>query len=523
MRQRIVRAVKRPEFWLVCLFCWVLFSAGRSVGTPWARAALTEALRWDAGIGLALVIGTWLRRTQAAAQGVVVLAGLLALLGAWRGLQPERGGLTGPYQEHQLYGSVLLILLPLCVSVALASRDSLWRMGAVAASGAGFFCLLFSQSRSAWAGAFIAALVLGGLWSGQNLRDSQDRRMGIASAAVLLGGVLLLWLLTTPTNLRIPLTARVGTLSTLPADDSWQERTALWQGALRLAASHPLYGVGLGRYPSMQWEWTGKGRRLTPLDRPSLSEEAHEFYLQTAAEIGVIGLGLYGMALLTFVFQSIARLRQKPSPHRRDALIIAAFSMLAGQSVDALASPSWQFAEASLFFWALLGLGIASLSCRRAEADAVPASVLPKRIGHYALSGVVAVAITANVLPIGLLTPVEAYTPPTGTTFKSAVITGSTQNAKVGDVVSFKMIATYTDAQHTYTPNVSNEGTTAFVATISPGVTSYGTFTQDAANQRVLYTVPAGVNGKTLTISGHFQNGFITTQTTQTAALIISP
>ncbi len=85
------------------------------------------------------------------------------------------------------------------------------------------------------------------------------------------------WLLTAPANLSTPLTARVGTLSTLGADPSWQERLTLWRGAERLVAAHPLYGIGLGRYPGVQWTWTHAGNPLEPTDRPTLSEEAHDF------------------------------------------------------------------------------------------------------------------------------------------------------------------------------------------------------------------------------------------------------
>jgi len=161
MRQRIVVVATRPEFWLLGLLGWLLLSAGRSLGTPWARVALTEGLRWSAGIGLALALGSSLRRTKPAARFVVALAGAIALLGIANGLQPGGGGLTGPYQDHQLYGSVLLLLLPPVVAVALTARDPRWRLGGVAASGMGALCLALSQTRSAWAGALAAALVFG--------------------------------------------------------------------------------------------------------------------------------------------------------------------------------------------------------------------------------------------------------------------------------------------------------------------------------------------------------------------------
>lgn len=507
MRQRIVTAAARPEFWLLGLLAWLLLSAGRSLGTPWERAALTEALRWGGGIGMALALGAFLRHTRHAARIVVMLAGVVALLGIADGPHPEAGGLIGPYTDHQLYGSVLLILLPPTVAAALAAREGRWRLGAVAAAGGGALCLALSQTRSAWAGASVAALVFGLLWL---LRPGRRRRRGrgiLMVAAALAGAVLAVWLLLAPPDLRAPLAARAGTLSRLGMDGSWQSRITVWRGAGRLAVAHPLCGIGLGRYPGAQWAWTQVGRPLTPSERPSLSEEAHDFYLQTAAETGLVGLGLYIAALVAFALQGLRRLRQK-SRHRtpfQDALVIASLSLVAGQAVDALASPSWQFAEVSLPFWALLGVGMAAMRGGEPEAAPARASSPLRRAGRFALSGGAAVALAANVLPLGLLTPVEAYTPPPESVFKGAVITGSTQNASVGDIVYYQMTATYTKGSTTYTPNVSNESTTHFFAAIA--TSTYGTFSSDGANQRVSYTVPTSVRGKTLAITGNFNNG----------------
>ena len=520
MRKRIIAVIMRPEFWLYALLFWTLLSAGRSTGTPWARAALTEALRWSAGIGLALALGMWVRGTKVAARCAVVIVGALAMLGLWGGLQPGYGGLTGPYREHQLYGSVLLVLLPVCVAAALSSHTAPWRLGAIAAVGAGLFCLFLSQTRSAWAGAFVAAVVFGGLWlSGSVLSRHQRRTWGL-SAAALFGGLLLFWLLLTPPNLRVPLATRVGTLSALQTDDSWQERLALWHGTSRLVASHPFFGIGLGRYPGAQQAWTGSGRPLTPSERPSLSEEAHDFYLQTASEIGVVGLGLYGAALAAFIIQALQRLRQRQPRQSQDVLVIAALSMLAGQAVDAIASPSWQFAEASLFFWALLGLGLAAV--RRQESERKPEIVtaskvmLPRRLGQWALSGLAAVALTANVLPIGLLTPVEAYTIPTGFSYYGYTLTPTsptTVSLALGNTVTFTLKCLYknnTNPSDIRSQDVSNEGpiapTGTYFTVSGTSHTSTTTFFGSTSATRNTLTIDSRDLNKPLTCQAHFSN-----------------
>ena len=441
-------------------------------------AAGTEALRWTAGIGLALALGWGLRRTEMAGQFAVLLLGAMALIGILGG-GPAQGDLTGPYRDHQLYGSVLLLLLPFNASITLSAKSPSWRWGALAALTAGTLCLFLSETRGAWFGLAAAGLVFGGLrWkllSQQklSLKAVLEQRAALVPPAVLLLGLLFglfsIWLLSSPPDQKAALLARAGTLLALGHDGSWQTRLQLWRGTAHLVAAHPLAGIGLGRYPGAEWRWTHAGGVLMPSEHPSLTNEAHSFYGQTAAEIGLPGLGLYLAALAAFTVQALRRLT--PSQRRRrhpfggqQALLIAAVSALAGQSVDAIASPSWQFPEASLLFWAALGLGMASLRRETAPADApLPAPL--RRAGRWALSGGLAVALAAQILPMGLLlTPVEAYTEPGTWTLVSTTTTLISPTGPVtpGTTLTFQVLANYKNAagQPVQLDVTSDSGTT---------------------------------------------------------------
>ncbi len=460
--QKISCLGSRPEFWLVTLLLWALVSACRSIGTPWAAAAETEALRWTAGIGLALALGWGLRRTEMAGQFTVLLLGAMAGIGILGGGSVQ-GALTGPYRDHQLYGSVLLLLVPFNAGVALAAKSPSWRWGALAALTAGTLCLFLSETRGTWFGLAAAGLVFGGLrWKLLRQQKTtlkallQQRAALVPPAVLLLGllfGLLSIWLLSSPPDQKAALLARAGTLFALSRDGSWQTRLLLWRGTAHLVAAHPLFGIGLGRYPGAEWRWTHTGGVLMPSEHPSLTNEAHSFYGQTAAEIGLPGLALYLAALAALTALALRRLT--PSRRRRHSfggqqmLLIAAVSALAGQSVDALASPSWQFPEASLLFWAVLGLGLASL-----QRDAVPAADTPlpaplRRAGRWAFSGGLTVALAAQILPMGLLlTPVEAYTEPGNWTLVSTTTTLVSPKGAVtpGTTLSFQVLANYKNA-----------------------------------------------------------------------------
>jgi len=503
--QIIVGLCSRPESWLAALLLWTLGSAGRSVGTPWAAAAGTELLRWAAGIGLALTLGGLLRRTEIAGQALVSLTGVMALLGILGGTSAA-GDLLGPYRDHQLYGSVLLLLLPFCAAAGLSAKSAPWRWGALAALTAGTLCLFLSETRSAWIGFGVSVLVFGALFlrqlSPRPLLDFLPKRTVFIPLVLLGCGLAGVWLVTSPETQQAALSSRAATLGTLGHDESWQSRLALWRGTARLVAAQPALGVGLGRYPSAEWAWTHTGGLLAPAERPSLTNEAHSFYGQTAAEMGLVGLSLYLAALVAFAGQAGRRLRES---HRRRssvsgqaALVIALLSALAGQSADAVASPSWQFPEVSLLFWAVLGVGLASLKRDMALPELAPVPYRLQRAGRWALSGGLAVALAAQLLPFGLLTPVEAYSVPAGYTLLSSNLTllsssklSSTGTTIAGSILTFKVTATYqTTTGGTVTYDVTADSKTVFSGILTNGATVASPLTGKFPSG--VYTVPTG-------------------------------
>ena len=525
MRQRIVtRKIAalgcHPEFWLICLFAWLLASAFRSLGTPWAEAARTEMLRWGIGIGLALALSAALHRTGTAARWLMLAAGGLVFCGIWDGLRQDRGGLVGPYQDHQLYGSALLVLLPVSAALALTEHQTRWRLAAQAVTGAGILCLILSHARSAWCGLLAAALVFGWLWLKRSQSPHTSWRLPTSCFAALLLGLIGFWTQSAPAEIRVPLEARAATLSHLRSDWSWQERLCTWRGAAKMIISSPVIGNGLGRYPGAQALWTYQGRLLRPALRPSLSEEAHNLYLQTAAETGLIGLALYMAVLTAFAGQSLKRLALKrwQRPGRRDGLVLAILSMVAGQSVDALASPSWQFPEVSLLFWAIMGIGLAVL--RRPETKVVRVGTpRPRnRAAKTVAAGIAAVLLASQVVPAGLMTPVEAYASPSGWTVRTPPTLSVTANSvSSGQTVTYTLIAHYYDGSHTpIDVDVSTDSKTTYTALVK----SNSKINYNANFTGNVFTAPVVTSQTLLTVSAYYYDTRISSVLKQNAAIL---
>ncbi|HLW52693.1 MAG TPA: O-antigen ligase family protein [Candidatus Angelobacter sp.] len=135
------------------------------------------------------------------------------------------------------------------------------------------------------------------------------------------------------------------------ADDlSFDTRLALWGAAGALFLEHPVAGAGFGTYRfAMQQYLPGVRDQL----------DAHNLYLQTLAETGIIGFLVFFLTISVF-FRGSFRLIKHADPLLRTigfAVCAAIGATLVHGLVDYLFITSPQFGN---LFWLLLGLGVAA-------------------------------------------------------------------------------------------------------------------------------------------------------------------
>jgi O-antigen ligase len=167
--------------------------------------------------------------------------------------------------------------------------------------------------------------------------------------------------------------SRASTLLRLSNDESVRTRRQdYWAGAAKMIVARPWTGWGVGQYPLYQHDFTGQGRSAEDLAtlnaRIDLAEQAHNLYLQRAAELGLPGLVLLVIVIVTFLFQAVSRVGNM-DPSMRRSLLIACIGSTVAFAIDAISNPSWQFAQISLFLWLMLGAGVACLRPRHKQGD----------------------------------------------------------------------------------------------------------------------------------------------------------
>lgn len=352
--------------------------AGRAVaaGGFGSAAELLEALAGPA-VGLALLASrdAGLARRLTVVHGMALsLVAVLALaqFAGWRGGTGTRefsGGAPVSTLGNPLFlgtatsAAVLMLLASWLGSNGRAARLASFALFAVTAA------LAASQARGAWLGTVVgvAGLFVHPAWRTAARAPSGRRKLSVAAATVTILG--LAWSTHGPWN---PAGASLaGHAAGAARADQWRGRLLLWESTAGMVRRSPLLGWGpraVGRHLT-----EFQGRLLATPRYGNLpyrsTAHSHSDWLQAAAELGIVGLGLVvwtGVASL-----APAARRSSPDPYRH----VAACAVLAW-TVDAWINGPLHLAPSAQLVWVWLGLAAGGSS---AGPSPTPLSRRPAR------------------------------------------------------------------------------------------------------------------------------------------------
>lgn len=375
LRREKVQAFIRtgPNVPVVALTIWSLIR-----GYPLTVYGVQGVLQLAAGILLYFIVGYQFRQSKHLSMLVDVLmflaVALTCAVAAQYLITPEARG-TALFGNQQPLGSMLMILLPVVASVAIADKSANRQILAQAATVLILGSLLLAQTRSAWLGAALG-LVIVGIFAvstavANRKLDAKGNR-GYSKHKLVFPAILVVVALgfgAAVVSQNSSIVERGATLSKIKNIKSFQARVNLWNGAWAMIKERPVLGWGTGMYPVHQYKFTGSGQPITNTSgEVSLASQAHNFYLQTGAEIGLPGLVLWLIVLLTFIATASMRIPKMDGGIRR-TLLIASVGSVVAFSVDALSSPSWQFGQISIFLWLIMGIGISCMRPKTAKYE----------------------------------------------------------------------------------------------------------------------------------------------------------
>jgi len=292
--------------------------------------SLKEVLKWLEVLGIYLfVVNVIGRREAKVIVLLILLAGISqALLGIYQffGRVGPEGFLLfdrfirahGTFEQPNPYGGYLGLVLPLAYSLLIASvichrldinkiqdagyktQNCILRPTSSARSwpfaflsyGVAFtvitMALIMTWSRGAWLG-FIAAFIVMNVVRSRRAAALFALALILLSFVILMGGLQLLPEAITQRFLDfLPFLGGVDihTTEVTPANFAVIERLAHWQAGWDMFSEHPWLGVGIGNYEPVYPAYA-----LPRWDEPL--GHAHNYYLNIAAEAGLVGLSAY--------------------------------------------------------------------------------------------------------------------------------------------------------------------------------------------------------------------------------------
>ncbi len=142
--------------------------------------------------------------------------------------------------------------------------------------------------------------------------------------------------------------------------------------ALRMWAARPVFGVGIGEFyllsrrfmaPELGWRYA--------------FENAHNYFLQIAAELGIVGLALF-VWVLSAAWRQIWNTQS-----RRDPVVIGATAGLAAFLITCLTGHPVLVREVAYPFWMTLGLAVALADPHRQPIEETGATLSARSFAQY--------------------------------------------------------------------------------------------------------------------------------------------
>ena len=318
--------------------------------TAYRHDTLSQAILYCAYGMLCFLVTQSLRRASQARNIAVILAVFGFAIAAFALLQgvapngklywvrvPQLGGkIYGPYVNHNHYAGLmeLLVPIPLVIAVSRLAADKL-RLAAGIAAAIMAGTVFLSGSRGGMISVFCELAVLAIIL----LRRQRTVRvaMGLAAFAVVLTS-LLVWLGGKE------LSSKVGSISTEARGEiSGGMRLTIDKDGMRMVASRPVLGWGLGAFPVVYPHFRSFYTNF-------FVNEAHNDYVQLAAEMGILGFGTM-LWFLAIVFRQARRKLAKWTTDISGAATMACILGVIGILLHSLVDFNLQIpANAALFY-----------------------------------------------------------------------------------------------------------------------------------------------------------------------------
>lgn len=221
----------------------------------------------------------------------------------------DNARVSGPLSDPNFYGQMLMMVLPLAAYRAFAERRQIPRLIGMAAALLILGAVIFTYSR----GAFLALGVV-------TLLIIYERRYKIINFLFIgFVAVSIIMPLLPPGYIDRILTLGdilPGSGDAAINEDSFRGRASEFIIGVQMFLDYPILGVGKGNYQALYIEYSSR----LGLDSRLEARQAHNIYLETLAETGILGFGTFMIMLITMLATVLRAMGQFRALARPDLL-----------------------------------------------------------------------------------------------------------------------------------------------------------------------------------------------------------
>ena len=290
-RGTLKRLLTEPAAFLMMLyFGWACFGIPFAL---WRGGALHELQRLYPAILLMLAIlicpRSWDNFDRVMSGYVLAVAAFAAALVInGRTIEDDRMEISFTLDANDA-AAMFAMVFPIALAMATRKGPILRRVTSFVAAGICLYGVVKTGSRGGTLAVLVAGLVF-------VLGQQGLRRIGLLFATVVIAGGA--WTFG-PAKFRERFTSFASGEQDYNFTD-YGGRVAIWRRALRYWSQNPIVGVGIGGFPvaegySLMYKGHTRGTKLS---------NTHNAYLQAAAELGTVGLGLYLAMLAAGVYRA---------------------------------------------------------------------------------------------------------------------------------------------------------------------------------------------------------------------------
>ncbi len=232
------------------------------------------------------------------------------------------------FDNPNVLGQYLVMVMPVAFAMIWGEKGAIKKLFYLLVTAVLGACLIFTWSRAAWIGIMLAI----GFYM-----VMKDRRWS---------SLLVVALLIMPFVLPESLISRLASIGNMK-DSSTAYRFSVWLSSLRMAKDYWISGIGLG---------AGAFERVYQkyaLNGAGFALHAHNFYIQLVVEMGVLGISLFVMIIIS-AYKKIISIREKKSVNNNIALAMG--GALLGYMFQGVAENLWYNYRMILLFFIYLGI-----------------------------------------------------------------------------------------------------------------------------------------------------------------------